>query len=130
MIMVHSTGKPPSLAQVELHPILCPIATTAKCVHHRSCPQPQHQAGCWRWVWRGQLPTHLEDCEALSSPPPPPPPTNIQCVCVCVCVCVYQVVSCMYAYTHTHPSIYPFGFTSTLSRQKLMPTTLVRIRVV
>ena len=39
-------GEPPSLAQVELHPILCPSATTTTCTP-QVLPQTQHQAGCW-----------------------------------------------------------------------------------
>ena len=78
------TGEPRSLAKVELHPILCPNATTATCVPHISSTHPAPgrllveevegpiKGGTGGW---GELPSHLEDCECGV------------CMCVCVTVC-------------------------------------------
>ena len=37
---IHSTAEPPSLAEVEIHPILCPDAKIATCIPHISFPPP------------------------------------------------------------------------------------------
>ena len=104
-------GALPLLAQVELHPILCPNATTATCTYTTSlAPKPNtRQAVGIGFGGVAKLPSHLEYFEALSSPHTHMH-TNIQCVhacvwcvcvcvcvlCVCVCLCACQVVSCMY----------------------------------
>ena len=79
------TGEPRSLAKVELHPILCPNATTATCVPHISSAHPapgrllvEEVEGSIKdgMVGWGELPSHLEDCECG--------------VCMCMCVTVSE----------------------------------------
>ena len=65
--------EPALLFHVELHPILCHNASTATCTSQVSplSPTPSRLLVVDS---RGQLPSHLEDCEALSPPPPLHPP--------------------------------------------------------
>ena len=82
---VHSTAEPPSLAEVEIHPILCHDATIATCIPHISFPHPPPgrllvgevegsiEGVCWG---EGELPSHLEVCECD--------------VCMCMCVTVSE----------------------------------------
>ena len=115
---IHSTAEPPSLAEVEFHPILLRV-------YHISCPHTQHQAGFWWGKWRDklkvcewggdELPSHLEEFVALFCPLPPSHTkvhfsisqshsmhvaigTLMQCMSLCLCVsmCTCACVWCVH----------------------------------